>query len=197
VDVTVITPTLPERSELLRECVASVEAQTFAPAAHLIVVDSEREGTGATLNKLWPGVKTEWVAVLADDDLIDPHHLQTLLGMASLVEYEGQAHIVYSYCRVTGRKDGWNPNRPFSAWGVRQGTHPIPATALIRRSLIERVGGWRDPEEGYEDQDFWKRALDVEARFVCVRRITWTYRFHGQNVSAVNNPRVMAALTPP
>lgn len=192
--VTVLTPTLPERAEMLRECILSVQAQTVQPEAHLIWCDTERAGCAAALNKLWPRAVTEWVAVLADDDLIDPEHLQVLLAQAQVSAYAGPVDVVYSYCRVVGRKDGWTPNKPFSAWGVRQGTHPIPATALIRRSLVEKLNGWRQPPGGYEDEDFWRRALDVGARFVQVRRITWSYRWHGGNTLVHDNPSVMAAI---
>jgi hypothetical protein len=194
--ITVLTPSLPERGDMLAECVASIVAQTRQPEAHLIGIDYARVGVAEMLNRLWPQADSEWIAVLADDDLADPAHLRVLAAQAALTEYGGPAGVVYSYCRVTGRRDKWCPNRPFSAWALRQENY-VPATALIRKSLIEKLGGWRQPDEGYEDWDFWKRALDAEARFVCVQRITWTYRFHGGNTSARDNPSVMAALSPP
>jgi len=183
VEVTVITPTLPERAELLRECIASVEAQTCPAKAHLIWTDTERRGCAAALNMLWPRVQTEWVAVLADDDVMYPNHLETLLAQAQVSEYEGEVGVVYSYCHVLGRPDGWNPNRPFNARRVLSGDQGIPATALIRRTLVEKLGGWRNWPNMWEDQDFWIRAVRGGARFVCVQRITWAYRFHDTNSS--------------
>lgn len=175
--VTVITPTIPSRKRMLDECCASVQIQTRAPDAHLIAVDHDRRGTSAMRNALAAAVETEWVAVLDDDDLFLPHHLGTLLNRSDV-----GADIVYSFCEVEGRP-GWNPNREFDEAALRWGNF-IPATTLIRYSLLTELGGWRHSHEvdhGWEDWDLWRRALDVGARFLCVPEITWVYRFHGGN----------------
>ena len=89
---------------------------------------------------------------------------------------------MYSWCRVTGRT-GWNPNALFDADRLRDGNY-IPSTVLLRRSLVDALDGWRDSSEvphGWDDWDFWLRALDVGARFVCAPVVTWSYRFHAGN----------------
>jgi glycosyltransferase involved in cell wall biosynthesis len=174
--VTVITASLPSRRDFLAEAVESVRAQTVSPAAHLIGIDYQRHGGPATLTQLARAVRTPWLAILDDDDLLDPIHLQTLLDHAV------DAEIVYSWCRVVGRGD-WNPNREFSAEALREGNF-IPITTMIKSTLVETIGGWRDDtDNGWWDWDFWKRALEADARFICVPVVTWTYRFHGGNVS--------------
>ena len=50
--IAVLTPSLPERGELLAEAAASVRAQTLKPAVHAIAVDYENAGIGALLNRL-------------------------------------------------------------------------------------------------------------------------------------------------
>jgi GT2 family glycosyltransferase len=192
--VTVITPSLPERDEMRRECVACVGAQLPSldgvpyVAAHLIGIDHARAGVAATLNQLWPGAASEWVAVLADDDLLDPDYLRTVFSVASWGTstdsrlFSGDYGIYYTYCRVQGA--GWSFNRPFDADALRQANY-IPATAVIRRALLEELGGWREypGKAGLEDWELWLRALDAGARFRCIRQIKWTYRFHGRNLS--------------
>lgn len=179
-EITVITPTMPHRADMLAECVASVEAQTLPAVAHLIGVDPG-DGQVPTQNRLWPQVETEWIQVLADDDLLYPDHLHRLAGRTQLAATEPPFHepdIVYSYCAVEGRP-GWNPNVPFEESRLQ-----IPATALIRRSLVEELGGWQLPGDGnFEDHDFWHRATEAGATFACLQAITWTYRFHGDNLS--------------
>jgi hypothetical protein len=54
---------------------------------------------------------------------------------------------------------------------------------MIRATLCADLGWKRDTINGWEDWDFWLRALDVEARFKCVPVVTWLYRFHGSNLS--------------
>ena len=175
--IVVVTPSLPERADLRAECVASVAAQTLQPVAHIVMVDYERAGPAAMLNRMLPAciaADAEWVAQLADDDLADPNHLELL------AEHCADADIVYSWCRVEGRS--FNPNREFDEAALRASNF-IPATTMIRTSLCVDLG-WRDDStHGFEDWDFWLRALDAGARFVCVPEVSWTYRFHGANLS--------------
>lgn len=172
-EVTVITPAIPERANLLAEAIASVARQTLAPAAHLVGVDFARIGPAAIRNRLASGATTEWLAFLDDDDLLDPHHLQTLAAGAR----EG-ADVAYTWCRVEGG-DGWNPNSHFD--GARlEGENFIPVTAAIRTSLFHQVGGFPDGPV-YEDWELWRVAYRAGARFVCIPEVTWSYRLLNGN----------------
>jgi GT2 family glycosyltransferase len=175
--IVVVTPSLPERADFRAECVASVAAQTLQPVAHVVMVDYERAGPAAMLNRMLSAcvaAGADWVAQLADDDLADPHHLELLAAHCA------DADIVYSWCRVEGRS--FNPNREFDEAALRASNF-IPATTMIRTRLCTQLG-WRDDStHGFEDWDFWLRALDAGARFVCVPEVSWTYRFHGANLS--------------
>jgi GT2 family glycosyltransferase len=172
--IALITPSVPERAQRLAECIASVATQTRTPDEHFVGIDHERIGVANMLNRLAERTSSAWLAVLADDDLLDPCHLDVLIA-----EAEG-ADIVYAFCRVTGR-GGWSPNRDFDPAALRRANY-IPATALIRYSLWERLGGWSE-RQVHEDHEFWLRALDAGATFRCIPRVTWTYRFHGGNRS--------------
>ena len=175
--IVVVTPSLPERADLRAECMASIAAQTLAPVAHVVMIDYERAGPAAMLNRMLPAcvaTGADWVAQLADDDLADPNHLELLAAHCA------DADIVYSWCRVEGRS--FNPNREFDEAALRASNF-IPATTMIRTRLCTQLG-WRDDStHGFEDWDFWLRALDAGARFVCVPEVSWTYRFHGSNLS--------------
>lgn len=173
--VTVITPSLPGRSSLRALALASVAQQTLPPEAHLIGIDYARRGSSAMRNTLARSCETDWIAPLDDDDILYPEHLERLVAAGDY------ADVVYPYCRVFGRE--WNPNREFDAPALMAGNY-IPITTLIRRELIFALDGWRDSsqvEHGWEDWDFWLRALEAGARFVCVPHITWEYRFGNWN----------------
>lgn len=175
--ISVLTASLPEREAFRAEAIASVNAQTFAPIAHLIGIDHERVGPAAILNRLLPAavaMSAEWVALLADDDVLYPQHLEALSACES-------GDIRYSYCDVEGR-GGWSPNAPFDPDRLRRENY-IPATTLIRTELAVTLGWNVDAANGWEDYDFWLRALDVGAEFACVPEVTWLYRFHGSNHS--------------
>lgn len=175
--IIVVTPSLPERVEFRAECIAAVAAQTLEPVAHLVHLDYGRQGPARCLNALTMSAITsgaEWIAQIADDDLMMPHHLETLATRLD-------ADIIYSYCEVDGR-GAWNPNAPFDPDRLRSGNY-IPATSLIRAEVCAELGWRSDAEHGFEDWDFWLRALDHGAVFACVPEVTWRYRFHGSNLS--------------
>lgn len=164
--VTVITASLPERSPLLAEAAASVAAQTV-PVAHLIGVDAGRS-VSEVRNALVETAQTEWVAFLDDDDLLDPHHVATLL------EHTAGADVVIPHCRFDGPP--LPPkfcNRPYSRADLRK--HGIfPITVLARRQAVLDVGGF--PLEGWDDWGLWNRMADARCKFTVVPEVTWTYR---------------------
>src|SRR5438132_135837 len=93
--ITVLTPTLPERSGMLKECQRSVKEQTVE-VEHLIHIDTEKQGPQISRNKLAEQAKTEWVFPLDDDDTLDSDCVEVLLDQA------GDADIVYPWCRMEG-----------------------------------------------------------------------------------------------
>lgn len=174
-DVTVITPAIPERLHLLNNCVESVRDQTIQPRAHLIRLDNERIGSASTCNRLVEAVDTEWIAFLADDDVFYPNHLETLVGGS-----DDNVSVVYSWCKVVGRvkHPAWNPNAHFDPVRLRTGNY-IPSTTLVRTSHFRELGGFTD---GIicEDWDLWLRILEEKGgmAFKCIPKITWEYRFY-------------------
>jgi glycosyltransferase involved in cell wall biosynthesis len=169
-DVTVITPTLPERTEFLEQCTSSVLAQTVK-VTHLVGVDEKRRGPQQTRNELASGVSTEWVLPLDDDDVLDTDFVATLLDRSA------DADVVYPFTRMVGRTD-WCPNRLFNPRMLFRRNF-IPVTALIRKDLFDMLGGYR--KVPLEDWDLWQRAFLHGAKFKCVPEVLWSYRFHEGN----------------
>lgn len=169
VTVAVVTSAIPERLDLLAESLDSVAKQSRQPDEQLICIDYQHRGTAATLNRALRGVTSDFVAVLQDDDLLYPHHLETLLDNC-----EG-ADVVYPRCDAD-----WpvvNVDADFNPKLLRFCNY-IPATALIRTDTLRKVGGW--PDDNWEDHELWKRLLDVDAVFRKVDVVTWHYRRHGR-----------------
>lgn len=167
--VSVLTPSIPERAAMLEECKSSVEAQTYRSFEHLCLVDVERNGCSGTVNELAKRAQGDWLFILADDDLLLPDCLWKHVSLIA------DADIVYGPPDVEGEDPAQFRGSPPN----------IPATALIRRSLWERVGGYDLRLPATEDRDFYERASrrDIFARFRRVDDITWIYRFHGDNKS--------------
>lgn len=166
--VSVLTPTVPGREQMLEECRLSVQAQTFGRFEHLVELDKDRAGCSVTMNRLAERAQGEWLLPLADDDLLLPRCLETLLA------HGAEGDIIYAPPLVTGNEDRW--------WFFQ--TPPvIPSFALIRAELWRILGGYNETLEHEEDRDLWTRALAADARFVRVDEPVWVYRQHTGNKS--------------
>lgn len=169
--MSVLTPTIPGREPFLKECVASVAAQTFRQWEHLILLDEDRRGCAATMNELAGHAFGEWLLILADDDILLPRCLELLLAGAA-----PPAEIVYAPPLVWGEDSAQFCAAPPN----------IPAVALVRKTLWERLGGYSLDVPSAEDNALWRLA---ESRGVTFTRVdqhpTWVYRFHGGNKSRV------------
>jgi glycosyltransferase involved in cell wall biosynthesis len=161
---------------MLAQAIASVDAQTYRPRAHLIGVDSNSLGPGRIINQLCKTVETEWVSILADDDLYDPDYLETMRAAGK------DADIVLAWPRYEGRD--FTPYR--GEWDLerlrnRQDTG-MAGTFMFRHALWQKIG-W--PHGIPDDWRFLTDAAVEGARFQPVYEEKWTYRWHGGNVSTV------------
>jgi glycosyltransferase involved in cell wall biosynthesis len=166
--VSVLTPSIPERARMLAECKASVAAQTHEDHEHLIGLDMVKAGCAVMMNRLARTAKGEWLLPLADDDLLLPGCLETLLA------HKDEGDIIYAPPLVTGNEDRW--------W-FYQAPPAIPSFALIRKELWFELGGYDESLIREEDRNMWVKALDVGARFVRVDEPCWVYRQHAGNKS--------------
>lgn len=169
--LTLVTATLPERANLLREMLQSVTEQTVPPACHIVMRDLGA-GFVDTVNRAVAMVDTEFFCLVDDDDLLLPDHVQLLAGNLS-------ADIVWSWCEVTGRD--WNPNAGYSP-GRLLFENYIPSNMAMRTSLWRGLGGYRGGV-GHPDWDMLQRCEQAGASFLNLTEVTWVYRFHGKNMS--------------
>lgn len=153
---------------MLVECERSVEAQVNRGWEHLVEIDMERNGCSATMNLLADSAQGEWLLPLADDDLMLPGCVGSLLASSNGTD------VVYSPPLVTGNEDRW--------W-FYQAPPVIPSFALIRASLWHELGGYDETLTREEDRDLWVRALAAGAMFTRVDEPCWVYRLHGSNKS--------------
>lgn len=160
--VSVITTAIPERLDLLEECKLSVESQTFENHEHLVGLDEDRRGAAWIVNQLAEQARGLWLLPLADDDLLLPGAIQTLLARSEL------ADVVYSPPLI----------RYPASWHFFQDPPLLPATALIWKSLFLKLGGYEQGINREEDRSFWVKAVESGARFVKVEEPVWVYRLH-------------------
>ena len=169
--VSFVTPSIPERARMLKECVESVAR--MAPVEgwaveHLWLVDEEYEGCSKTMNRLARMAKGEWLVPIADDDLVLPWFLRDHAGLSA------DADVVYAPPIVSGD----------TAYGETQfwGSPPnIPAVAMIRKESWGE--GYNEQVSQAEDFILFNGLLSRGARFVRSDRQSWVYRFTGKNKS--------------
>lgn len=177
--VSVLIPSIPERSHMLAEAVTSVDAQTLLDQVErLIRVDWDYEGCARTVNRLAENATQDWLFILADDDLMLPGCLDGHLSAAD------EADIVYAPPLVWGAPESNYRMRPPA----------IPSASLIRRDLWEQLGGYDVTLTREEDRDFYVRALAAGARFVRFdEQPTWVYRLHEGSKSWAGMERTWTA----
>jgi hypothetical protein len=170
IPVTIVTPTIPERRNLLHELGQSIARQTAHPYEWIVRTDWERLGPAPLVNEMVAEVETEWVFRCDDDDLFDTNHFE-VIG-----EYlTGDFDIVYSWPRVD--PPGWIGVDGLQVVFPMERIHDInwiASAAAVKTDLWDHLGGYRDVPN--EDHDLWQRAVTAGAKFLCIPRVTWTYR---------------------
>jgi glycosyltransferase involved in cell wall biosynthesis len=194
-EVTLVIPTIPERSLLLERAMRSAERQTH-PFTKIIVEHAGPEDDAAITRQRGLGrVKTEWVTFLDDDDELEPSHLFWLTNTQQSTE----ADIVYTWFRPY-ENDEPVPERPGmlqlnghtalgSPWSrmhkdeLIAGRWCFHLTALFRTQMLLDIGGFQAPGRGKgmtylsEDLDIEQRLVEAGARVAHCPQRTWRWHW--------------------
>lgn len=200
-DVTVITPTIPGREALLKECIASVENQITKPVDHLIDVDKDRDGPATIRNRLARKVTTEWVTFLDDDDLLMPNHfsihslyvgkdaetLASCVGDEKGMEDFTVGNFDYLHdvvgtlpviVGVDGKHEVFHSTPDYGS--LLNGQNTLPITCTIRTEIFLKAGGFRE-HRILEDMILWKSIYRANGKFRIVHIPTWYYRLQPES----------------
>jgi cellulose synthase/poly-beta-1,6-N-acetylglucosamine synthase-like glycosyltransferase len=164
--ITVLTPTVSGREDLLRECRESVAGLGLR---HYAMVDSHGEGPAAVRNLMLQHIDTDWVLFLDDDDVLFPNYLD------AVTPHLADADVVYTAWQLSGATDPV-PYPRFDPGLLRQ-HNIIPVTACVRTEKLREVGGF-PTDAKLEDHALWLKLLDAGARFIYSPVIAWHYRRH-------------------
>ena len=189
--ITVIIPTY-NWSSVLPYSIGSVLRQTYADFELLIVGDGCTDDSEAVVNSIadervvWVNLPSntghqsepnneglrrargEYVAYLGHDDLWFPHHLECLVNAL-----DSGSDVAYGVMEVIGPSDGFRTTAPVKPQ-YSPGQWIGPTAVAHRRSMIDRIGGWRHYRELTVDPevDLWQRAYEAGYKFTCVPRLT-------------------------
>ena len=127
-----------------------------------VIVQERDKGIYDGMNQGWTRARGEYVMFLNADDQYLPGALETV--MESLRANPG-SDILHGCIRVNGRK--FRPAQGLSSFGGARIFHPASA---IRRSLLERYGGFDLRWPICADLDFFLRAKESGASFEFIDR---------------------------
>jgi hypothetical protein len=161
---------------------------SIAAGAGAVVLPETGTGLYAALNQGWraPG---EWEAFtwLNDDDLLLAPGFGGLLE--ALARQPG-VEVAYGRVQLIGARGETIGSHPVARRGsdlpalLARGIMPLaqPGT-VIRRSLIERLGGFDETFRSAGDLDFFVRALVAGARFAFINARVANFRLHAGQLS--------------
>lgn len=186
------------RSQLLRQTVDSVLAQTY-PHIELIVVDDgspddtpevmanygdrvisvrqENQGASEACNNGFALSSGEYITYIDHDDLMAPTKIERQVQVLEQQREVDLVHCGFSYIDENGA--------PFQSWCLLPDhdiAHQLVLSnflwsggPLIRRACLEQVGLY-DPEIWGSDWDLWLRIALAGHRFACVQAPLGAYR---------------------
>jgi hypothetical protein len=181
-DITVVIPSIPPRTRMLRSALWSVLQQDHPATAVVVEMDAGRTGAGPTKNRGIAKVTTTWTAMLDDDDVFLPTHLGVLVQAAEAANVD----VVYSIPSMnggTGTDQHGRYGKPFDPAVLRQRSY-IPTTSLFRTKVLQGTTGFCAPPGSlYDDWGCYLALLDAGARFLHVPEVTWVWNVWGGNTS--------------
>lgn len=196
----------------LGESVHSALAQDTGEPRVIVVDDgSTEEGTLAELERLPSRVElirqanagvaaarnaglrradTPYLLALDADDRLEPDALRRLLEPLASNPKLGFSYGIMSFF---GAWDGILKMPPYDPYRLLY-RHNIGSAALIRRELLEDVGGYDPAFPGYEDWEFWLQALERGWYGRRVEAVTLRYRRHGSTRHSRARPNYRATF---
>jgi glycosyltransferase involved in cell wall biosynthesis len=207
--LSVLNQTMQEGLELynqeavIEETILSVLNQTMQEGLELVMVDDASSdqtlGVMIRLGAHRPSVRmishdrnlgmaearntgVEWATSplllpLDGDDQLDPQYLEQTVAA---LDAHPSASICFTDTQAFGSDRGIYRNGPWDLHGIAR-KNVIPTTALFRREVWEKVGGYQSDEEGFCDWGFWLAAAVQGFDGIHVNEALWRYRRHPES----------------
>src|SRR6185503_18679941 len=146
----------------------------------------ERLGVSGISNAV---VSKARAAIVARMDADDIAHHDRLRRQWEILEGRADVAVIGSLCNgidASGREV-----RPRDRWRlVRRSVYlPFPhGSAMFRREVFDKVGGYREKAAGHEDQDLFIR-MAAHGGVLTLPDVLYSYRYHSNNATLLNGQR--------
>lgn len=192
VEVTVIIPCY-KQAHFLKECIESVRNQTVQVAEIIVVDDGSPDNTSEVANMLGvrcikqfnkglpaarntgiKATKTEYVLPLDADDKLHPQFLEKTLP------HINKYQVVSTWLQTFGKENRkWGSDKLVPTLGLMKSQNQINCCSLFRRDMWVNIGGYdENMRDGFEDWEFWIRAMIAGYTIKIVPEYLFFYRRH-------------------
>jgi glycosyltransferase involved in cell wall biosynthesis len=172
----------------------STDSQTLVELerlpARVMLLRQANAGVAEARNAALRQVQTPYALCLDGDDRLIA---DALLALRGPLEAEPTLGFTYGIMRFFGAWEGVLKMPPYDPYRLLF-RHNIGSAGLIRRQLLEDVGGFDPAFAGYEDWEFWLHALKRGWRGRRVDEVTLLYRRHGPARHAGARPHYRASF---
>ena len=127
--------------------------------------------TGAVL------ARSDQVFFIDADNLIYPDCISTHVTALA----QSDAAFAYSILEVFENQQRLMGTATFSRDRLKKANH-IDAMALVRRPILDAMGGYKIIKEGWEDYDLWLRFEEAGYHGIHIPEILGRYRVHGNSM---------------
>jgi glycosyltransferase involved in cell wall biosynthesis len=161
--------------------------QPFADADPRVqYIKQPNSGVSVARNKGFSHSKGELVAFLDADDVWLPQNLEKKVALFAQEEALGLVHsdlaVIDSNSQLTGATKSGKEGHILEDLLAWNGTCvPTPSSILVRREVVEKVGGFDPQLSNAADQEFFFRVANAY-KIGRVPEVTWHYRVHDNNM---------------
>ncbi len=147
---------------------------------------SENLGIAENTNQAFAMAKGDFIALLDHDDYLEP---DALFEIVAAINQKEHVDVIYSDEDkvTTDRSEYFQPHfKPDFSPDLLRSNNYICHLLVVRRSLVEKVGGFRREFDGAQDYDFIFRCTENAGNIAHVARVLYHWRTHRSSTS--DNP---------